>query len=199
MPFDEVAPSRLGKMLDGKKQTGKHARPYLRNENVQWGRFDLTDVSTMDFDESDREEFLLEPGDLIICEGGEPGRSAIWRGEITECYFQKALHRARPVPSKATSDYLLYLMWQLAHHGGLDDHVTSATIAHLTGEKLKQMRVPIPELRFQKQLSEVMERVERLRAAQRESSRQTEHLFDSILHNTFATELHVGVPPLGGS
>ena len=113
IPFDDVAPSRLGKMLDGKKQTGKHARPYLRNENVQWGRFDLTDVSTMDFDEGDREEFALTPGDLIICEGGEPGRCAIWRGEIKECYFQKALHRARPVPSKAIPEYLLYLFWWL--------------------------------------------------------------------------------------
>ncbi len=167
IPFEEVAPSRLGKMLDGKKQTGKHARPYLRNENVQWGRFDLTDVSTMDFDESDREEFLLNQGDLIICEGGEPGRCAIWRGELKECYFQKALHRARPISSMAIPEYLLYLFWWLAGSGGLNDYITSATIAHLTGEKLKQLPIPVPPLAEQRRIAERLEQADRLRRTRR--------------------------------
>ena len=185
-PFEEVAPSRLGKMLDANQQTGKHGRPYLRNENVQWDRFDLTEVSVMDFDAGDREEFLLSPGDLLICEGGEPGRCAIWRGELPECYFQKALHRARPVLSKAIPEYLVHLLWSLARRGGLADYVTSATIAHLTGEKLKLMPIPVPPLPLQQRFATLVERVECLRAVQREALREAEHLFASLLHRAFS-------------
>jgi type I restriction enzyme S subunit len=185
-PFEEVAPSRLGKMLDANQQTGKYGRPYLRNENVQWDRFDLTDVSVMDFDADDREEFILSPGDLLICEGGEPGRCAIWRGELTECYFQKALHRARPVLSKAIPEYLVQLLWSLARRGGLADHVTSATIAHLTGEKLKLMPIPVPPITLQQQFAALVGRVECLRVVQREALRQAEHLFATLLHRAFS-------------
>lgn len=184
-PFEEVAPSRLGKMLDANQQTGKHCRPYLRNENVQWDRFDLGDVSVMDFDADDREEFLLFPGDLLICEGGEPGRCAIWRGQLAECYFQKALHRARPVLSKAIPEFLVHLLWSLARRGGLADHVTSATIAHLTGEKLKAMPIPVPPMTLQQQFAALVGRVECLRAVQREALRQADHLFGSLLHRAF--------------
>jgi len=185
-PFGEVAPSRLGKMLDANQQTGRHGRPYLRNENVQWDRFDLTEVSVMDFDADDREAFLLSPGDLLICEGGEPGRCAIWRGELPESYFQKALHRARPVLSKAIPEYLVHLLWSLSRKGGLNDYVTSATIAHLTGEKLKLMPIPVPPLPLQQKFAGLVERVERLRAVQREALRQAEHLFASLLHRAFS-------------
>ena len=117
-PFEEVAPSRLGKMLDANQQTGKHRRPYLRNENVQWDRFDLSEVFAMDFDEDDRKEFRLSP-DRLICEGGEPGRCAIWRGQILECYFQKALHRARPILTKVLPEYLVHMFWALGEAASL--------------------------------------------------------------------------------
>ena len=185
-PFDEVAPSRLGKMLDANQQTGKHGRPYLRNENVQWERFDLTEVLVMDFDADDREEFILLPGDLLICEGGEPGRCAIWRGQLAECYFQKALHRARPVLSKVIPEYLVHLLWSLARRGGLANHVTSATIAHLTGEKLKLMPIPVPPLPIQQKFAALVERVERLGAVQREALRQADHLFQTLLQRAFS-------------
>ena len=96
--FDRICESRLGKMLDRKQQTGQRPRPYLRNANVYWDRLDLNTVLEMDFDESDREEFRLRKGDILICEGGEVGRCAIWNDELPECYFQKALHRVRPYP-----------------------------------------------------------------------------------------------------
>ena len=141
MPFAKVCNTRLGKMLDQKQQTGNHLRKYLRNANVQWFRFELSDVFEMDFDADARDAFRLEDGDLLICEGGEPGRTAIWRDEIAECYYQKALHRGRPNPELAVSEYIAWLLWFFAHNDGLGDHVTSATIAHLTGEKLKAMAI----------------------------------------------------------
>lgn len=151
----EVSTSRLGKMLDAKHQTGEYPRAYLRNPNVQWRKIVLDDLKAMDFSPKDQKEFSLSYGDVLICEGGEVGRAAIWRNDLEDCYFQKALHRVRPNSKAITSEYLCDLMWFYAHRGGLDDHVTSATIAHLTGVKLKNIEIPVPPLDLQKKYSEV--------------------------------------------
>ena len=188
-PFGEICESRLGKMLDQKQQTGKNLRPYLRNANVQWFQFDLTNIFEMDFDASDREEFRLKEGDLLICEGGEPGRAAIWREQLSECYYQKALHRARPKKDLANPEYLAWLLFFLADMGGLGDHVTSATIAHLTGEKLKVMRIPLPPLPLQHEFARRVAAVEKLKAAHRASVAEMDALFTSLQHRAFRGEL----------
>lgn len=189
LPFGEVCESRLGKMLDQKQQTGKHLRPYLRNANVQWFHFDLTTVFKMDFDASAREAFRLQNGDLLICEGGEPGRAAIWRGQLAECYYQKALHRARPKKILANPEYLAWLLFFLSNWGGLGDHVTSATIAHLTGEKLKAMRIPLPPLDLQREFARRVAAVDKLKAAHRASLAEMDALFASLQHRAFRGEL----------
>ena len=98
---DEISDSRLGKMRDKKFITGNHLRKYIGNSNVQWFRFKLDDLEEMDFDERERALFALMDGDLLICEGGDIGRCAIWRNNLTECYFQKAMHRVRLHKSQA--------------------------------------------------------------------------------------------------
>lgn len=159
-PFFKVCDSRLGKMIDAKKQTGRHNRPYMRNLNVQWGRLDLAQIFEMDFDESDRDEFRLRYGDVLICEGGAGvGQTAIWRDELPECYFQKSLHRVRPFPDTATPEYIAYLMWTLMKGSSLRRSISSATIPHLTGEKLKDIQIPIPPLKLQQHFSAQCSRV----------------------------------------
>ena len=133
--FESIGNSRLGKMLDKGKEAGDRQFPYLANTNVKWGCFDLTELRTMDFSESDRKEFKLEDGDLLICEGGEVGRTAIWRGTHDRIYFQKALHRVRLDPKVAVPEYVFQFMWFMAKNGGFRDVTTSATIAHLTGRE----------------------------------------------------------------
>lgn len=187
--FNDACPTRLGKMLDQKQQTGQHSRKYLRNANVQWFRFDLSDLLEMDFDEAARETFALKDGDLLICEGGEPGRAAIWRNQIPDCYYQKALHRGRPDPSLANSEYLMWLLWCLAQRGGLSDHVTSATIAHLTGEKLKAIQIPLPPLQLQSQFVERLKAHERLRLRAEQALTGQDLLFASLQHRAFRGEL----------
>jgi type I restriction enzyme S subunit len=93
----DVFDLQLGKMLSKSAKTGLRSYPYLANRNVQWDRVDVSDVELMDFSEFEREKFSLTPGDLLVCEGGDVGRTAIWQGEMDNCYFQKAIHRLRPV------------------------------------------------------------------------------------------------------
>jgi type I restriction enzyme, S subunit len=187
--FGDVCESRLGKMLDQKQQTGQHLRPYLRNVNVQWGQIDLSDLQEMDFNETDREKFRLRKGDVLICEGGEVGRSAIWKDELEECYYQKALHRARPDPELALPEFILWLMYSLANLGGLGDFTSQVTIAHLTGVKLKTIEFPLPPLEEQKKFAEICGQFRRLQNQQREALRQADHLFDTLLHRAFSGAL----------
>lgn len=187
--FDEVCESRLGKMLDAKQQTGKHLRPYLRNANVQWDSFELDDLLEMDFDENDREKFRLESGDLLICEGGEVGRSAIWRGQLEDCYYQKALHKARVNPKLATPEYLLYYMWLMAKNHGLKDHTTSVTIAHLTGVKLKRLPVPLPSLEKQQQFTNLYENTNALKENLMCGQNELDNLFHTLQQRAFNGEL----------
>ncbi len=143
----------------------------------------------MDFDEATREEFRLKNGDLLICEGGEPGRAAIWRGQLKECYYQKALHRARPNETLANPEYLVWLLFFLSMGGGLRDYVTSATIAHLTGEKLKAMRILLPPISLQHEFARRVAAVEKQKAAHRASLAEMDNLFASLQHRAFRGEL----------
>ena len=188
-PFGNVCPTRLGKMLDAKQQTGQNTRRYLRNANVQWFHIDVTDLFEMDFDADARETFQLQAGDLLICEGGEPGRAAIWNGELEDVYYQKALHRGRPNPALAKAEFLVWLLWFLAKRGGLGDHVTAATIAHLTGEKLKAMEIPLPPLPLQQTFATRIASIEALKATHRRALAALDALFASLQQRAFAGAL----------
>lgn len=153
--FSEIATSRLGKMLDTKKQTGNYSFPYLANYNVQWFRFELDNLNQMDFNEKDQVEFALEEGDLLVCEGGEIGRCAIWHNEFSPCFFQKALHRVR-----CNKDIIIptYLAWWFRfncdNNGFSEIEGAKATIAHLPGAKLKKLSVVVPPLYLQNQFAD---------------------------------------------
>jgi len=140
--FGFVAETRLGKMLDAAKNKGE-LKPYLRNTNVQWDKFELVDLKELRLEASELGEYAVKAGDLLICEGGEPGRSAVWRDAGREMYFQKALHRARPLCG-ISADYLKICLQVDAATGELSRLFTGATIKHLTGEKLERYAVPVP-------------------------------------------------------
>lgn len=165
----EVCEVQLGKMLSPKSKTGSNPLPYLRNANVQWNRFDLSSVLKMDFSEGERRKFELKPGDLLVCEGGEPGRAAVWDGEIAQCYYQKALHRLRPISSAIDPHFVLYRLWLGAMAGEFMDSHAQTTIAHLPAVRLLQLPMQIPPLLEQKRIAailrEQMTAVERARAA----------------------------------
>ena len=187
--FESIGNSRLGKMLDKGKEVGDCQFPYLANTNVQWGRFDLAALRTMDFSESDCEEFKLEDGDLLICEGGEVGRTAIWHGAHDRIYFQKALHRVRLDPTVAVPEYVFQFMWFMAKNGGFRDLTTSATIAHLTGVKLKRLPCPRPPLELQHRYAAIVKSVEHQKASQRSHLAELDTLFASLQSRAFRGNL----------
>lgn len=188
--LNEFGSSRLGKMLDGKKITGNNLKPYLRNSNVQWFRFEFGDLLQMDFDEKDKVEFSLKYGDILMCEGGEIGRCAIWKNEIDDCYFQKAIHRIRLNSKYMLPEYFVYMFKNFADNGGLDEFKSAATISHLTGEKLKKMRIPIPPIELQNQFAVRVQAIEAQKQKAQLELNKSEELFNSLLQRAFKGELN---------
>jgi restriction endonuclease S subunit len=189
LQVSEYGESRLGKMLDGKKIIGNNLKPYLRNSNVLWFGFKLDDLLEMDFDEKDRVEFNLRNGDILMCEGGEIGRCAIWRDELEECYFQKAIHRIRLNKDIALPEYFVYMFWLYTLNGGLNKYMGAATISHLTGEKLKKMKLPIPPIELQTQFAQIVEETEAIKTQYQQSLQELENLYGSLSQKAFKGEL----------
>lgn len=190
MPFSEVCDSRLGKMLDAKQQTGTDPRFYLRNLNVQWCRLDLTEMVKMDFDSGDRKEFRLQYGDVLVCEGGAGvGQTAIWRDELPECYFQKSLHRVRPRSGRAVPEYIQYLMWSLMQGSSLLNSISTATIPHLTGVRLKSVKIPVPPIDVQEKFQAIVLKHEETRSRLETTTDIDEELFSSLVQRAFKGEL----------
>jgi type I restriction enzyme S subunit len=113
----EVAEHCLGKMLDAAKNKGR-LLPYLRNPNVRWFDIDSSAVQLMPFEPHEDERYGLRAGDVLVCEGGEAGRAAIWDGRRPEMKFQKAIHRVRP-GERLDARYLVHRLFADYQSGAL--------------------------------------------------------------------------------
>lgn len=150
----DVTDSCLGKMLDQSKNRGEY-QPYLANINVRWGSFDLENLPEMRFEATEQERYGLRYGDLIVCEGGEPGRCAIWKEQIPNMKIQKALHRVR-VHDCIDYRYLFYWFLYTGKIGALEQYFTGATIKHMPGDKLKSIVLDVPPIELQKEIGDVL-------------------------------------------
>ena len=155
----------LGKMLDSKRIVGEHLVPYLRNVDVQWDEINSSDLPRMDIYPHEIAQYTLRSGDLLVCEGGEIGRSAIWQEEIKPCGFQKALHRLRPWKNdRDRPRFLSYALRVAVTRGAFNDGHES-TIGHLTGEKLRSHRFAFPPAKEQRAVETFLQNNQRKFAA----------------------------------
>lgn len=148
----------LGKMLDAKRITGRSLGRYLRNIDVQWDAVNVQGLPEMDFAGSERERYLLRAGDLLVCEGGESGRTAIWRGELDECFYQKAIHRVRPRNASDLPRFFYFLMYALAKRGVFSAASNPTTIDHLTAVQLRHYRMSFPTTGEQRAIAGFLDR-----------------------------------------
>ncbi|WP_158735589.1 restriction endonuclease subunit S [Alteribacillus sp. YIM 98480] len=187
--FGDICDTKLGKMLDKKQNKGIDSFPYLANRNIKWDFIDFDDLAQMDFDEDEQEKFRLVDGDILICEGGEIGRAAIWKFGDKDIFYQKALHRARIIDDRATPEYLLYVLKFYSKHDGFKDFSTHSTISHLTGKKLKLLPVPLPEISVQRKFSKICNRIDSVITIYEKSNSRIDENYQSLLHRAFKGEL----------
>jgi type I restriction enzyme S subunit len=186
----EIAKHSLGKMLDKAKNKGE-MQPYLRNINVRWFTFDLSDLLQMPFLPTEADKYTAVKGDVLICEGGYPGRAAIWN-EDYPIYFQKALHRVRFHESEHNKWFVYYLYIQDTS-GKLKKHFSGTGIQHFTGEVLARFEIPLPPLpelrRAVAKFEELAEETQRLANLYERKLAALEELKKSLLHKAFNGEL----------
>ena len=149
----------LGKMLDSKRITGRNSLPYLRNTDIQWDRINIEGLPTMDISPDEYSRYTVQQGDLLVCEGGEVGRCALWTSEETRFGFQKALHRLRPRNTRHDVPRFMYYTLRAAAKGNAFNDGHLSTIAHLTGDKLRAHRFPFPPLAEQESLVNFLDSV----------------------------------------
>ncbi|MGE1158516.1 restriction endonuclease subunit S [Pantoea agglomerans] len=134
----------LGKMLQKNKSSSKdELKPYLKAQNIQPTGIDLSVVDNMWFSPDEKNKLLLKKNDVLISEGGDVGRSAIWQGQLVECYIQNAINRARAM--NGNSPYFLnYWMVYLKSSDFINTLCNKATIAHYTAEKVESSPLLLP-------------------------------------------------------
>lgn len=186
----DIAEHCLGKMLDKNKNQGT-LRPYLRNINVRWFEVNTSDMLDMRIEDREVERYSAKKGDLLICEGGYPGRAAVW-DQDEPVFFQKALHRVRfSNPTYAT--FLMYFLFVQDATGQLREHFTGSGIQHFTGQALAQFKLPFPDLGAAR---EIVGRIEEVNATTSALDRhyqttisQLDTLRQSLLQKAFTGEL----------
>lgn len=160
----EVGTSSLGKTLNKGLDAGNEV-PYLCSINVYWDGINLDQIKTAKFSEADTEKYLLRKGDLLICEGGDVGRSAVWDRDM-EMYYQNALHCVRFFGA-INPYYFKYCLELYKYNRILENASKGMTIKHLVQGALYSIPFPLPPLDEQKRivakLEEILPLCERLK------------------------------------
>lgn len=185
--FDSLFDVQQGRQVSKKSRIGENQRPFLRTKNVFWNRLDLANLDEMHFSEAEETRLALKPDDLLICEGGDIGRTAIWRGAISNCYYQNHLHRARiRTPEAADAQFILFWLWYAFEFGNLyfgRGNVT--TIPNLSQSRLCELPLAIPPLPEQRKISGVLGLVQRAMEQQKRLLTLTAELKKTLLHQLF--------------
>ncbi|WP_337951458.1 restriction endonuclease subunit S [Prevotella sp.] len=157
--LNDIAESDLGKTMNKGQNSGELV-PYLCSINVYWNKIDLSKIKQAQFTEIELAKYLLQKNDLLICEGGDIGRAAIW--DINETmYYQNALHRVR-FYGKIFPKFFLYILSLYKALGLLDKKSKGMTIKHFTKSALNSIVIPLPPLLEQKRIIEKIEQLMQL-------------------------------------
>ena len=156
--LNNIALSGLGKTLNKSTDKGDEC-PYLCSINVYWEGIDLKVVKKARFTEQEKEKYRLQKGDLLICEGGESGRTAIWNHNI-DMYYQNALHRIR-FYGNVIPELYRYILEIYKLSGIINNYLKGMGIQHLVQSSLNAIWFPLPPLKEQE---EIVNKVEALLA-----------------------------------
>ncbi|WP_431862093.1 restriction endonuclease subunit S [Micrococcus terreus] len=149
----------LGKMLDAKRasQDGDTELPYVRAANIKDGYLDLEDVNSMAYTPYEVMRLDLRAGDLLVVEGGSVGQSALLKEPMSGWSFQKTVNRVRSRRQWSTA-YLHYVLSHMRARGHFDLICSGSTIAHLTAEKLRAIKIPVPPPAEQREIAGHLDR-----------------------------------------
>ena len=157
--INDVSNSYLGKTLNKVKDVGKSV-PYLCSINIQNNIIVLDKIKTALFSDEEIDKYKLEKNDLLICEGGDVGRAAIWESE-EDMYFQNALHRVRFI-NKISPYFFLYALNYYKNIRVIEKVSKGVTIKHFVQGSLFSLYFPLPPIVEQKRIINKIKELEPL-------------------------------------
>lgn len=187
----EVFHMQQGKAMSPESRLGISPRPFLRTINALWGRIDLSTLDYMDFTDEEITKLCLRPDDLLVCEGGEIGRTAMWRGEIEVCGYQNHIHRLRKRHEDIWPEFYMYwmqaafLLFDLYGGQGI-----KTTIPNLSGGRLKSFLIPKPLFEEQRKIAKALSTIQRAIEQQDKIIEATKKLKKSLMHKLFTEGLN---------
>jgi type I restriction enzyme, S subunit len=159
-PLGELFEIGSGKTMSAAAREGEDKTPFLRTSNVLWDEIDLRTVDAMAIPPHELEGKLLQPGDLLVCEGGDIGRAAIWNGDVAIMSFQNHLHRLRPLLEGVEPRFFVYFLQSAFTQLGIYDGAgNDTTIPNLSRNRLAALDVPHPELEEQRDIVRALSEV----------------------------------------
>jgi len=176
---------QLGRQRAPKYTKGLHPKPYLRVVNVLDGQLDLKDVLEMDFDDRDFVRYRLLPGDILVTEGDitspyNVGRSAMYHGETSDCCFQNTLIRFR-VNDLLVPDYAQFALQNALYRGVFAAVASTTTVTHLGVERFGTVKIPVPPLDVQQEVSKKLFDLISLVTVAKEHTEQTKTLLSQFI------------------
>jgi len=189
---DSAFEIQQGKQVSKKNREGDNQKPFLRTKNVFWNRLDLTDLDKMNFSEVEEKRLELHPGDLLTCEGGDIGRTALWNGEVQNCYFQNHLHRLRSKNGRVEPQFGVYWFWYAFNEAKLyfgRGNIT--TIPNLSRSKLAELPMAFPSYSEQKEIVALLDLLGNRSSTAEHKKIQLEDLFRTLLHELMTTKTQV--------
>ncbi len=152
-PLGELFEIGAGKTMSAAARNGLDKTPFLRTSNVLWDEIDLSSVDEMAIPDRDLPAKLLKKGDLLVCEGGEIGRAAIWNGEVETMSFQNHLHRLRPIVEEVEPHFYVYFLQSAFTQLGLFEGAgNKTTIPNMSRSRLAALEVPQPKIEDQRSI-----------------------------------------------
>jgi type I restriction enzyme, S subunit len=162
LTVDDLFYVKQGKQLSSREsKEGKIEKPFLRTSNLTWGKVNITNLSKMFFTPEEFEKLKLKAGDILVCEGGDIGRTALFNGELEECAYQNHLHRLRL--KNQDDSRLFFVFWMNYAINQKKMYVNDAnrtTIPNLSGSRLKRFIVPHPPFDEQNKISYVLSSIQ---------------------------------------
>ena len=185
-PLGELFKIDAGKTMSATARKGTDKTPFLRTSNVLWDEVDTSSVDEMSIPEHELPAKLLKPGDLLVCEGGEIGRAAIWNGKVKPMSFQNHLHRLRPVvPNVESRFYVFFLQCAFTQLHLFDGEANKTTIPNLSRSRLASLDVPQPPLGEQQAIVAALSQIRGALKGQNQAIAVTQELKHTALHNLF--------------